>query len=384
MRELIGLGPEPDFWQEESVQAMVVWADKATNPMPLAPGPCEQGDDDDRLYDLAPRDADDARAHPRGVGVADASPAAPGGDGEGGGNGAVMATASTATAAAIATTPAAAVAPAVLAPIARAPLAASFTPYASILAVHQDCVAPGVALRDVRPPLTELTPLPPNFPVTEFPEPGEAPDGRSLRSVLLNRRTPTEFERRPIPRDTFRLIVKLALRGGTFFPMFPAGPHVALVRPLWIIHDVTGMNHGIWYYHPPTDAWSQIGRSGDYRLEAAYLSLEQPICGDASAVCFLFANVAHLTAHAGPDTYRLAHLEAGIVAQRIALAAASVNLGASGIGGFYDDDVRQFFGLHNSGWEPIYEIAIGAPADPDAPRGVEEHVDVNDDSIWRD
>jgi hypothetical protein len=61
-----------------------------------------------------------------------------------------------------------------------------------------------------------------------------------------------------------------------------------------------------------------------------------------------------------------------------------MHLGASAIGGFYDEEVRGFFGLAKSGWEPIYEVAIGAAADPDEPRVVEEKVDVNDDSIWRD
>ena len=52
------------------------------------------------------------------------------------------------------------------------------------------------------------------------------------------------------------LINRLAFRGGTFFPLHPDGPHVALVRPFWLIHEVVGMDSGLWYYHPPTDAWS--------------------------------------------------------------------------------------------------------------------------------
>jgi nitroreductase len=144
------------------------------------------------------------------------------------------------------------------------------------------------------------------------------------------------------------------------------------------------MHPGIWYYHPVTDKWTQIGRSGEHRLEAAYLSLEQPICGNAAAVCFMIANLQHLMLHAGPDVYRLAHLEAGVVAQRMALSASAIGMGARGLGGFYDDEVRQFFGLAQSGWEPIYEVAVGHPLDPTEPRPVEEKVDVNDDSIWKD
>ena len=49
--------------------------------------------------------------------------------------------------------------------------------------------------------------------------------------------------------------------------------------------------------------------------------------------------------HAGPDTYRLAHLEAGIVAQRLYLAANALGFGTAFSGPFYDDEVRRFFGL---------------------------------------
>jgi SagB-type dehydrogenase family enzyme len=398
MRELIGLPPDGDFGQEEAVQAMVVWADKATNPMPLPPTSAINGSGNVSVSGnvggagLLP---EPGQAHPLGVGF-DGRPSTTsifddgGASGSGGGAGTHATSQATAQGAqpTTRTVPSApprptATGPCALPPIPRAPLAASCTAFASILAVHSDCVAPGVAVREVRPPLTELSPLPANVPVAEFPPPGDAIDGLSLRQVLLAGKAPTDFDRTPVSRDRFMALNRLAFRGGTYFPMYPAGPHVGLVRPFWLVHDVTGVNSGIWYYHPPTDAWSQLGRSGEYRLEAAYLSMEQPMCGNASAVCFLFANLHQLMAGAGPDAYRLSHLEAGIVAQRMTLAAASMELGAIGIGGFYDEEVKAFFGLANTGWEPMYGVAVGAPFDPNAPKRVIE-VEADDDKIWAD
>jgi len=46
--------------------------------------------------------------------------------------------------------------PQTLPPIPREPLSADVVPYGSIVAAHQDCVAPGIPLRDVKPPFTEL------------------------------------------------------------------------------------------------------------------------------------------------------------------------------------------------------------------------------------
>ncbi len=160
--------------------------------------------------------------------------------------------------------------------IARPPLAASAVPFGSILAVHADCVAPGVAIRDVRPPLTELSPLPPDHALADLPEPPplDAAAGQSLRGVMLNRRSTADFKRVAISRDALWTINRLAFRGGTFFPIFPGGAHVGLVRPVWVVHDVDGMEAGVWYYDPPTDRWHLV-RAGEFRIEAKYVSLEQ-------------------------------------------------------------------------------------------------------------
>src|SRR5207245_272295 len=94
-----------DFSQAEAVQAMIVWADRATCPIALAPAP----------------------------GAGAAPPSAP------------------------------------LAPIERAELANEVVPYVSILETHLACVAPGVAVRELRPPLTDLSPIPSNHPVLHDP-----------------------------------------------------------------------------------------------------------------------------------------------------------------------------------------------------------------------
>ena len=89
--ELIGVAPDASFDDAESVQAMIVWADPATTPMP----PPQSG----TVVEHLP-------------------------------------------------------------PIVRPWPAKPVQPFPDVLAVHHDCVAPGMAIREIRPPLTELTPMP--------------------------------------------------------------------------------------------------------------------------------------------------------------------------------------------------------------------------------
>ena len=48
------------------------------------------------------------------------------------------------------------------------------------------------------------------------------------------------------------------------------------------------------------------------------------------------------------------------VAQRLYLAANAIGIGTGFSGLFYDDEVRRFFGLAQSGWEVMHEVAFGA------------------------
>ena len=67
---------------------------------------------------------------------------------------------------------------------------------------------------------------------------------------------------------------------------------------------------------------------------------------------------------AGPDIYRLALLEAGMVTNRIALSTEALNLGWYESGNFYDDELRQFLGLRVTGWEILNAVAVGTRAAP--------------------
>ena len=255
---------------------------------------------------------------------------------------------------------------AAMTPIARAPLSTTCVPYGSVMATHYDCVAPGVPIREIRPPFTELSPLPAEHPLQEVPITEPLTGGPSLRQALLGRRSSREFIHHGIPRNRFLAMNQAAFRTGTFIPLHPDGPHPGLVRPFWIIHDVTGITPGIWYYHAPADRWALLKR-GDFRDQSRYMCCEQPRCGNSSALCVMVANLPLLMQGAGPDVYRLAHLEAGIAGQRLALAGAACGIGSCGVGSFYDDEVRQFLGLLQTGWEPIYCVAVGITAPESQP-----------------
>jgi SagB-type dehydrogenase family enzyme len=136
---------------------------------------------------------------------------------------------------------------------------------------------------------------------------------------------------------------------------------VALVRPFWFVHQVSGITAGLWYYNLLEERLLSV-RHGDLRHELAR-ALPEPTLGEtAAAVCFMVAQFKPMLQRTSPDVYRLAHIEAGMAGHRLYLAATAMQLGCCAIGAFYDDEVHQLLGISQPGWEVIYGTAVGVPA----------------------
>ena len=65
----------------------------------------------------------------------------------------------------------------------------------------------------------------------------------------------------------------------------------------------------------------------------------------------------------GDRAYRYLHLDAGHIGQRLNLAAIQLGLGASGIGGFFDDEVNKLLQLPPE-QIIVYVTTLGRPHQP--------------------
>jgi nitroreductase len=78
---------------------------------------------------------------------------------------------------------------------------------------------------------------------------------------------------------------------------------------------------------------------------AAYLSLEQPLAGNAGFAVSMVADLARAARVFGNRGYRYVHFEAGAIGQRLYLGAEALNWNGTGIGAFYDDEVHRHLGF---------------------------------------
>ncbi len=188
----------------------------------------------------------------------------------------------------------------------------------------------------------------PGGPLTALPPPGL--DGRPLGEAIQRRGSTRQFGHAALSAQE----LANALWAATL-PV-PADVPGGLVDLYVIVNAVDGVAPGAYAYWPGRGL--ETIRQGEFRREAAYLTLEQALGGDAAATIFFLAPLDALLAAWGERGYRLANLEAGIAGGRAYLAAYGAGFGASGLT-FYDADVVRFFSPHAAGRDAIFVTALG-------------------------
>jgi SagB-type dehydrogenase family enzyme len=132
-----------------------------------------------------------------------------------------------------------------------------------------------------------------------------------------------------------------------------------LIETFVAVSGVTDLEEGCYYYAPRAQELRQI-RFKNFRRELHYLCLGQELGRDASAVVFHTADLKKAVATVGDRAYRYLHMDAGHLGQRLNLAAIRLDLGVSGIGGFFDNQVNEVLGIP-SDEAVLYITTLGRP-----------------------
>ena len=224
---------------------------------------------------------------------------------------------------------------------------------------------------------------------TELAEMSEARPGATAERVILGRRSAVAMDGvTSITRATFfRMLARL----------MPTVDHQAVPwdaitwRPRihlgLFVHRVDGLTPGL-YLLPRdplrADAVRAIVRSefqwqrlpacppglplfllqeGDCRRLAARLSCGQDIAGDGAFSLGMIADFTDSIAQYGAPFYRNLFWEAGMIGQVLYLEAEAAGIRATGIGCYFDDPVRDVFGITAHGWQSFYHFTVGGPVE---------------------
>jgi SagB-type dehydrogenase family enzyme len=181
---------------------------------------------------------------------------------------------------------------------------------------------------------------PPNGVAAPIPE---------VERVIARRGSSRRFTQDPIPLDALQTMLRTATSPFNTDAFVPTDLYL-------IVNAVDGLAPGSYVYYRDTRELELL-KSGDFRREAAYLDLGQPLAGDAAVNVYSLVELSTLDDRA----YRAAQLSAAIEAGTLYLSAYAQNLGATGLT-FFDDDVTGFFSPHAAGKSVMFLTAMGVPA----------------------
>ncbi len=156
-----------------------------------------------------------------------------------------------------------------------------------------------------------------------------------LFEAAMQRRSARAFSSKPIKKEQLDFILNYM------------GDHIPSdcderVEIWYVINSVEGLDRGLYKS-------GRLIKKGDFRIKAGYLCLEQAL-GSQSGVTFFLT---------GSGNYQPLYQKAGIIGHRCYIGAEYLGLGASGIGAYYDDEVKEFLGTEDM---VLYALAIGIGA----------------------
>jgi SagB-type dehydrogenase family enzyme len=173
-----------------------------------------------------------------------------------------------------------------------------------------------------------------------------------LGETILRRGSTRVFARKPIAAEELATIMAASNPGTNW-------DFAGIAETYLVVNAVDGVAPGAYYYRCEYGTLEPL-KAGDFRAEAGYLCLEQPLGADCSVLIIYMTDLERTLRCFGNRGYRNAHLEAGLLGGRVYLAAYSLGRGATGLT-FYDDDTTSFLQPHCGQMSPLLMVAVGEP-----------------------
>ncbi|MCX8037659.1 MAG: SagB/ThcOx family dehydrogenase [Candidatus Sumerlaeia bacterium] len=189
--------------------------------------------------------------------------------------------------------------------------------------------------------------------------------GAGLWEVLRHRRSVREFGRQTISRAELSQLLwaaqgVTAKMDGYALRTAPSAGALYPVETYLSVHAVEDIPQGLYHYEVRGHALEQI-QVGDFRTAVAQAALEQEMVYYAGVVFIWTAIFQRSKWKYDQRAFRYVYLDAGHIAQNVALAAVALGLGSCQIAALYDDEMNGLLGVDGRTESTIYMTVVGRP-----------------------
>jgi SagB-type dehydrogenase family enzyme len=195
--------------------------------------------------------------------------------------------------------------------------------------------------------------------------PDARPPAAGLLDVLAERRSLREYGSPPLTLEELGALLWAAAgvtaqEYGVAFRTAPSAGGLYPIETYVVAHSVEGLEPGLYHYAVLDRALERL-RAGDLRRRVAQSALDQPIAATADAVFVWTAVLERSSWKYGARFARYVFLDAGHIAENVALAAVALGLGSCQIAAFYDDEAAALLGIDIEREPVVYMTTLGRP-----------------------
>ena len=187
----------------------------------------------------------------------------------------------------------------------------------------------------------------------------------SLDQALKQRKSIRDFQDKPISKDQLAYLLWAStgiqrVEGGYEFRTAPSAGALYPIETYLAVNNVKGLEPGIYHYSISSHQLEQL-KLGDFGRQTAAAAFGQGMCATACVVFIWSAIFERCKWKYGQRAYRYIYLDAGHIAENLALAATSLNRGSCEIGALYDDQANSIIGVDGIDESVICMAVVGIP-----------------------
>jgi len=147
---------------------------------------------------------------------------------------------------------------------------------------------------------------------------------------------------------------------GYDFRTVPSAGALYPIETYIVVNNVGDLSKGLYHYDIEEHSLEEL-RTGSIGERLSYAALEQNMCAKAPVVFIWTAIFERSKWKYRQRAYRYVYLDAGHIAQNLALSATGIGLGSCQVGAFYDDEVNKIVGVDGTEESTIYLSVVGYP-----------------------
>jgi SagB-type dehydrogenase family enzyme len=211
----------------------------------------------------------------------------------------------------------------------------------------------------------------PPKPFKEYPESKRVslppPKGNevALEEVLKKRRSVRHYQDRAMDLDQVSYLLWAAtgiskVEHGFGYRTAPSAGGLYPIETYLVVNNVDGLDPGIYHYNI-RDHELELLKKGDFGSATAKGALGQAMPRTAP-VTFVFTAIYQRSKWKyGQRAYRYIYMDAAHIAENLALAAVSLDLGTVQVGALFDDELNELIEVDPEKESVIYLMPVGYP-----------------------